>query len=573
MKSQVGTTPIAGGLCLSGDLEPLVRMKRQWSHFGGLGQSAIVILALLILAGPLLWAVDRVTLFFFAKSYVGEIAEVFNLDQHLARALSLGLWAILLLCVSRLFSLSKANRQVGFYGILALLFAHALVLSYGVKNQFFEASSGKATKCYVITRQGEVRYLEHPGVDPVTGRICRVYTQETVERLQAYAKGQRPQRVSDLEPEFFDPRTGEPVIWYHKDREDRIELFNLMGFHPESGEELLPITAEVIRVYKEQTQRRASPPQRIQNIDEFQLFDTATGHPRAWFWRGPNGKYEFFDNQGFHPDTGDALKPFTSQEISKWKKEKQLAREYDEQEEKRLRQEEQLRKDAEERRLAREQEAAERAEKTAAEKEKQAAEAVEACDRLAANPHDPKKPSNILGARFGEVKESAEAAAGACKHAKEFFPDEPRYQYQFARAIGFSNPDEAIAIYRALTKKLYPAAFDNLASLLLQRRDKKSIKEAIVVLKDGVRHGDPDSMVTLAALAGTSEFPVQNPYAFKLMLYKQAASLGNSDAKEAAEELERQADQQRQEYISRRQQEQMMLDLFGFIVGGVLQGR
>ena len=570
---------------MDNDLKPYFGgLKQKWSSLGGAGRGLLATVAIAVAAILLLWAVDRILLFFFAQSYVEEIAQAFNLDQHFARALALVVWALLIFFLSKLFSLSTASRRFGFFGLLAFLVGHALLLSHGTRDQYFKSKSGKATKCYVLTREGEVRYLENPGVDPVTGRTCRVYTQETAERLQAYAKGKRPERISEVEPDFFDLRTGEPIVWYWKDRDGRVELFNLMGFHPESGEELQPVNAEVIKAYKDQTQRKISPPQRIEDIEGYILFDSATGRPRVWFWRGPNGEYEFFDNPGFNPTNGEALKQFTSEEIARWKKEKQLAKEFEEQEEqKRLQQEqlrrdqEQLRKDAEERRLVREREASERAEKAEAEKQKKATEATERCDRLAANPHDPRKPANILGARFPEVKENADEAVMVCRKAAEYFPDEPRYRYQYARALGFSKPDEAVAIYRRLTAQIYPAAFDNLANLLLRRPDNRSMKQAINVLKDGVRNGDPDSMFTLANLAGNPEFPVQNPYAYKLMLLQRAANLGNQDAKEAADELERQAQQQQQqqqqEAVSQRQQQQMMRDLFGTIVGGVLRGR
>jgi hypothetical protein len=547
--------------------------KQKWSRAGDASKGAIRVVGVVALAIPLLWLVDRIVLFLFAKSYVAEIAEVFDIDLHMARAIALVLWVIIVFLVSKLFSISHANRRIGFYGLLLLLVGQALVLSYGTKDHFFRPSSGEPTKCYVLSREGEVRYLENPGVDPVTGRICRTYTQETAERLRAYASGKRPERILSLEVDFFDLRTGEPIVWFYRDKDGGVELFNLMGFHPESGEELQPINKDVIKEYKAQAQRRIAPPQRIKNIEEFELFDTATGQPRAWFWRGPNGEYEFFDNQGFHPANGEALKRFTSEEIARWKREKELLREYEEQEERKRLEEARLRKEAEERREAREREAVERAARVEAERQQAMAEAADGCDKLAANPHDPRKPPNVLGSKFAEVQENAAEATLACRRAVEYFPNDPRYKYQYARALGFTKPSEAILIYRRLTKELYPAAFDNLASLLLQKRDKRSIAEAISVLKNGIRNGDSDSMVTLAALVGTSMYPVSNPYAYKLALYKQAASLGHQEAGEAAVEMERQAEQQQLEYVSRRQQEQMMLELFGTLLGGALKGR
>ena len=121
-----------------------------------------------------------------------------------------------------------------------MIVGHSVVLWYGTSHQFFERS-GKATKCYVVTRD-ELRYGVHPGIDSSTGRECRPVTPEIVERLRAYEKGVRPQRITEAEPTYFDPRTGEPIVWYYKNENGDIEIFNLMGFTPETGKELLPVS-------------------------------------------------------------------------------------------------------------------------------------------------------------------------------------------------------------------------------------------------------------------------------------------------------------------------------------------
>ncbi|MGX9431855.1 MULTISPECIES: hypothetical protein [Bradyrhizobium] len=53
----------------------------------------------------------------------------------------------------------------------------------------------------------------------------------------------------------------EPVVWYFKNDRGQIELFDLMGFHPQTGE-LIPITREVAQVWKQQAAkvvRRVAP--------------------------------------------------------------------------------------------------------------------------------------------------------------------------------------------------------------------------------------------------------------------------------------------------------------------------
>jgi hypothetical protein len=104
-----------------------------------------------------------------------------------------------------------------------------------------------------------------------------------------------------------------------------IELFNLMGFNPLNGEELKPVTSDVVDQFKiqdakrkEEVARLSRPPRRI-DPNEFPFFDSASGKPQVWYWHGQNGEYEFYDNQGFHPLTGEALKVIDKGVIAAWK--------------------------------------------------------------------------------------------------------------------------------------------------------------------------------------------------------------------------------------------------------------
>ena len=129
-------------------------------------------------------------------------------------------------------------------------------------------------------------------------------TPELLERLREYEKGHRPTRIQHGEPTFFDLRTGEAVVWYYKNQKGEIEIFDLMGFHPETGEELVPITKEVVSLWQEQSKRR--PPRQV-DLKSHELFDPLSGESRVWFWRSDEGKYEFYDNDGYHPRTGERL--------------------------------------------------------------------------------------------------------------------------------------------------------------------------------------------------------------------------------------------------------------------------
>ena len=181
-------------------------------------------------------------------------------------------------------------------------------------------SKPQAKRCYVITRDEHdpVRYGEQPGIDPVTGRQCRELTAEVVERLHEYQKGNRPTRIQKAEPTFFDLRTGEPIVWYYKNQKGEIEIFNLMGFHAETGEELVPVTKEVVALWQEQSRRR--PPKQV-DLKSYELFDPQTGEPRVWYWRSDEGRYEFYDNEGYHPRTGERLISLTKDAAAKIVKE------------------------------------------------------------------------------------------------------------------------------------------------------------------------------------------------------------------------------------------------------------
>ena len=54
-----------------------------------------------------------------------------------------------------------------------------------------------------------------------------------------------------LEPsQFFDPVTGDPLIWYYEGPDGRIEFFDERGFHPRYAKPLLPVTPEIAQKYE-----------------------------------------------------------------------------------------------------------------------------------------------------------------------------------------------------------------------------------------------------------------------------------------------------------------------------------
>jgi hypothetical protein len=292
------------------------RSAEQWSSVLRWGAALV---AALIIAISLLWIIDKIVFYYLTKSYVDQIADAFDLNRHLANALLIATFVVAVFFARLIWSFSKQSRFIGVGGIALLLIGHSLALWYATRNNFFD-TSGKAVKCYVLTRDGKVTYGERAGIDPATGRLCRPITAEMLERLQQYADGKRPQLINATDPVFFDPRTGEPIVWYFKAKDGTIQLFDLMGFHPDTGDELLPVTKEIAQAWKAQiAEIKRHVPNKV-DPDTFVFFDPRNGVARAWYWRGTDGKYEFYDSPGFEPASGEPLKIVTRDILNDWKK-------------------------------------------------------------------------------------------------------------------------------------------------------------------------------------------------------------------------------------------------------------
>jgi TPR repeat protein len=330
--------------------------RSRLANLSGLLRLIVAVSALVAASLVLLWIFDKIFLFFMARSFADEIAEAFDLNRHLAKAITWLVFAAGLILIRYIFSFSKLKRRAALAGLLALLIGHSLVLWRGTSDDLTNRD-GKAIKCYVITRDGVI-YREQPGFDPSTGRECRPVTPELVERLREYERGNRPTRIETPNPEFFDRGTGRPIVWFYKNKTNEIELFNLMGFHPETGDELEPVSKEIVELWKTQAaktyytiardgvrysnkpgidqltgrQWREMTDQLLERLKEYErgrrptkvvsndpiFFDRATGEPIVWYLKTAAGEIELFDLMGFHPATGEELLPVTKEVANEW---------------------------------------------------------------------------------------------------------------------------------------------------------------------------------------------------------------------------------------------------------------
>lgn len=519
---------------------------------------AIVLLACLLVGGLLFWLCNELVYYYVARTYVEELADAYDLNAGITRAILWASFAAIVVLASYAFSLSKYKRRVGYVGLLALVIGHSLLLG-GVDANF--RKNGVAEKCYVMTRTS-IKTLNRVGIDPESGRECRPLTPQIVEKIDEYRRGHRPKQITSNDPTFFDPTTGEPVVWFFKNDRGQIELFDLMGFHPETGEELTPVTRDIVQSWKQQTAkvvRRA--PVRVEDPEKFGFFEPTTGAAKVWYWRSEGGEYEFYDGPGFHPRAGDQFKIITREVITDWRQQQEAIAA------KRKAEQEQKDREAHERAEHEAQEAREIAERdrlareAAAEALRQQQRSASDCDGLAANPTDTRRKAD--GISFDLLKQQADQAFEACTKAVATFPTELRLQYQLGRAAQFKDKKQAFDIFSHLVQANYAAAFDNLGGMYLW--DRKDTATAISLFKRGSALDDADSMVSLVDLIDKGLVATPDPVQTKLALLHRAAELGHAGAQRGYEAELQKANQDR---INQANQQQMM-QLFGTFVRGV----
>ncbi|GGF74848.1 hypothetical protein GCM10007301_38410 [Azorhizobium oxalatiphilum] len=149
---------------------------------------------------------------------------------------------------------------------------------------------------------------------------------------------------------------------------------------------------------------------------------------------------------------------------------------------------------------------------------------AERCDQLAANPNDRAKPDTVAGVYPQTLQLQAKDALAACGRAVGYFPAEPRFKYQLARALQADDPRGALALQAELVSLSYPAAFDPFGWLTVQLQ--KNYPAAVDAFRKGAQLGDPTAMVSLARMIEEKRFTPATPAEGRTELYRRAAALG-----------------------------------------------
>jgi hypothetical protein len=96
----------------------------------------------------------------------------------------------------------------------------------------------------------------------VSKEIVEVWKAQVTDRADRRAR-RAPERVDPSTYSPFDPKTGEPRIWYHRSAGGEwsaggdYEFYNLPGYDPQTGEELLVITRDVLDEWQKSQAEKA----------------------------------------------------------------------------------------------------------------------------------------------------------------------------------------------------------------------------------------------------------------------------------------------------------------------------
>ncbi len=303
----------------------------------------------------------------------------------------------------------------------------------------------------------------------------------------------------------------------------------------------VPKSRAVRKEEEERADREKRPPKAVDPTTAA-WFDPVSGRPQVWYWREGN-RYEFFDNSGFHPRTGDRLTVVDRKVVGEWRAAGEREK----------------------------REAVERVQREAALKEAEAqrqlklARAGQLCDELAAGPYDLDRSRAVPGVPLESLKGNAAAAAEACEMAVRQQPDERRYRYQLARAYQATDPKRAMPILQGLMRQNYRASYDNYGWALLDTRvGRNDLRGALDSFRRGAAVGDPDALNSLALMTAKGHGGAGPDEA--LRLYRRAAALGH---REAGEAVERAQEGQRQA-LQQRQQNDAAARAFMGLIGGAL---
>ncbi len=228
--------------------------KNQIGYFIAKYAKVLILLALVILISiPLIELMYLFGIRGLFNHFADKITTTTGTNQYLAKAIITLMMIPLLWSFKWTFSISSQKRRTGYSIVAFYILIFYVSMFFLTKEQKFDFATGKAMQYYALTPEG-VRYFDAPGYDPKYGIPLKPVDQG-VARSETFSK--RPPKKLDEPQQFFDYATKEPLVWYYEGPDGTLEFFDQPGFHPKYGQELKPITPEIVNKYDNSVKKQS----------------------------------------------------------------------------------------------------------------------------------------------------------------------------------------------------------------------------------------------------------------------------------------------------------------------------
>lgn len=183
---------------------------------------------------------------------VGHLSSDFGLEETYARPFAVALTALVVAATPTiLLAIFFGYRaQFVFVATLTACVTFAVAAYFFTSDVYFDRVTGTSQKCYAKTLEG-FKFSSTCDFDPKLGVRFQEITSEVVKEIIFWQKNGT---LKDIPPvndgQYFDPLTGESIVWYSLHSNGSIRLFSLPGFDPATGKRLKPITEKVIGKYR-----------------------------------------------------------------------------------------------------------------------------------------------------------------------------------------------------------------------------------------------------------------------------------------------------------------------------------
>lgn len=187
------------------------------------------------------------------------LAKDLRLPSELAWAAAFFVAILVSHLLGKCFSLNRKTRLTGQLGLASVFFVYvALGVIAAAGDEF--TREGASLACLAWDESG-VRKYEFEQIDRKTGKPCVLVTPENEAELRPLLSrlggSALPERKSS--GPLFTSRHGSDaavaIAWYSRTEEGHIELWDMWGFHPITGERLRQVTPEIAKEW----QRRQRP--------------------------------------------------------------------------------------------------------------------------------------------------------------------------------------------------------------------------------------------------------------------------------------------------------------------------